>query len=242
MGAYMKVVKVITDTETGGTTPATDGLGSIGALIYTDPKRTFYVECRVDKDKKINEGALKVNGFTEAQMRDPNKPSVQEGVRAFVEWIEEYSKGQKDKMRVEIGGENPVFDISFIQPVVREIGRDWTFGYRALDLHSIVSGQLETLNPEYRDAGAIGIVVNTDIAIEYTGLYQRKGPHNALEDAKLEAEALSRALRGKSLIEEYAKIPVPIYLDVNADMRQREESAFYFCKQIEEREAAAANK
>lgn len=46
------------------------------------------------------------------------------------------------------------------------------------------------------------------------GHVDRKGsPHNALEDAKLEAECFSRMAYGRNLLEEYKKFPLPDYLN-----------------------------
>jgi hypothetical protein len=39
-------------------------------------------------------------------------------------------------------------------------------------------------------------------------------PHNALEDAKLEAECVSRILYGKSLFEEYKKFKIPAHRNI----------------------------
>ena len=50
--------------------------------------------------------------------------------------------------------------------------------------------------------------LNLDCILEYVGLPTRGHAHNALEDAKLEGEALSRLIYGKNLLTCYEKFPI----------------------------------
>ena len=58
--------------------------------------------------------------------------------------------------------------------------------------------------------------LNLDRILEYVGLPTRAEKHNALHDAKLEAEAFSRLFQNKGLLSEYATYPIPELYDNRA--------------------------
>ncbi len=238
----MRVIKLVSDAETTHVDPMIGGVASWASLNYARPDQTFYMECRVADHKTVDPGALKVNGFTEEQVRDPKKPSEEELTVAFFDWAMKQAEGYEGPVRLEIAGENPRFDTGHLRAISDPMKLEWIFGHRTMDLHSVVQGRLEELNPKYRESGVVEILVNTDIAIEFTGLELRRGPHTASEDVKLEAEAFSRALRGRGLINEYEDLPIPGYLYPYADMRLRESEILEFCRRVEERESAKEKK
>jgi DNA polymerase III epsilon subunit-like protein len=51
--------------------------------------------------------------------------------------------------------------------------------------------------------------ISSNFIFRYVGIIEEREEHNALEDAKLTAEAISRLLHGKQLLEEYKKFPIP---------------------------------
>jgi DNA polymerase III epsilon subunit-like protein len=51
-----------------------------------------------------------------------------------------------------------------------------------------------------------------DLALKIVGIPERNGPHNALEDALLTAEAFSRLLGGKGLIKKFSRHRVPEFI------------------------------
>lgn len=57
------------------------------------------------------------------------------------------------------------------------------------------------------DDGYSGL--NSDFIFKYVGITEERGEHDALEDAKLTAEAISRLAYGKQLLEEYKQFPIP---------------------------------
>ena len=85
-------------------------------------------------------------------------------------------------------------------------------GYRSVDLHSVaffhylINGKKI---PQKSD-GRSGL--NLTAILDYVGLPPEEKPHNGLNGAKLEAEAFSRLIKGKVLLKEYAKHPVPEHL------------------------------
>ncbi|MBP9842806.1 MAG: hypothetical protein KBC62_02260, partial [Candidatus Pacebacteria bacterium] len=66
---------LILDIEASGTDYEKHSIVSIGALDLQNPGNRFYGECRIWDGAHVMEDALKVNGFTEAQISDPTKES-----------------------------------------------------------------------------------------------------------------------------------------------------------------------
>ena len=81
---------IIVDGEMSGINPKKSSLVSLGAVDFENPKYQFYEECRVWEDEgfEIDPESLAVNGFTEAEVRDPNKQSVVELAKNFYGWVE----------------------------------------------------------------------------------------------------------------------------------------------------------
>ncbi|MDP3803920.1 MAG: hypothetical protein Q8Q87_00040, partial [Candidatus Omnitrophota bacterium] len=79
---------------------------------------------------------------------------------------------------------------------------------RTIDLHTIAYWHYLKIGKEIPTKNNHS-ALNLDSIIEHVGLPIKRKAHNALEDAKLEGEAFSRLLRGKPLLPEYSRFPVP---------------------------------
>jgi DNA polymerase III epsilon subunit-like protein len=109
-----------------------------------------------------------------------------------------------------IAGHNVHCDIEFIDRAAREFdieplghGRGGVFHDRIIDTHSLVwmdsvrSGKNLPKGGRYSD-------VSSDFVFKHVGIDHERDTHNALEDAKLTAEAISRLLYDKKLFDEFA--------------------------------------
>lgn len=192
------------------------GLWQIGAVDLDNPKNTFLEEAKLEEVDEIQQAALDVVGKTEEELRDKNRQSQKEMLEHFFEW----AKSIKVKNLVCQGQ----WDFPYILIKANKFGLEFPFPHRCFDLHSIaqvkhfeVKGGL--LIKE--DKSGMGL----DSVLEFCGIkderrrIDRKGvlvkegkPHNALEDAKLEAEAFSRLVYGKNLLPEFSKFKIPEYL------------------------------
>ena len=197
---------IIVDTETTGVDTRLCSLLSIGAIDFDEPSRQFYRECRAFPGAHIEEAGLKVNGFTRADIADPTKPSDREVVEEFLAWMRTCKEWT-------LAGQNPSFDRDFLKETAHRYHLDWPLAQRTVDLHSVA----------YADYTRVGKTVplahnhstlNLDTILEYCGIPARKDAHNALEDAKLEAEAFSRLLKGKPFLPDYAVFELPKTLAV----------------------------
>ncbi len=80
---------IVVDVETTGLDPRKHALLSIGAVDFLNPKKQFYGECRMWEGAEVFMGdeyytcALNINGFTEEQIHDPTKKSVQQLIQEF---------------------------------------------------------------------------------------------------------------------------------------------------------------
>tara|TARA_Y100000310_G_scaffold172003_1_gene172130 strand:- start:275 stop:877 length:603 start_codon:yes stop_codon:yes gene_type:complete len=198
----------VVDVETTGIYPERNSIVSIGAVEFSNPQNQFYQECRIFPEAEIMPKALEINGFTYEQITDPSKPTLEEAIREFIAWLD-----GTDSTKLLLG-ENPWFDRDFINASASRYGVPKPFGKRIIDLHTTsYNHQLsrEIIPPELRsrDAG-----LPLDFTLSYTGLPPEPKPHHGLTGAKMEAEAYSRLMHGKNLLEEFKKHLIPPYLHV----------------------------
>ena len=195
---------IVVDVETSGLDPDAHSILSIGAVEFGRPDNQFYVECQVDPDAQVSPEALAINGFTEEQIVDPKKPTLQEAVKQWLDWTAEIA----DRT---LAGHNTWFDYGMLEAACRKYDLGWPFGKRLVDLHVLAYCHYLSRGeqpPLY--GGSSG--VTTDTVHTYVGLETEPKPHNGLVGAKMEAEALNRFIYGKNLLNEYAMFPLPDYL------------------------------
>lgn len=196
---------IVIDIETSGLEPVNYGIVEIGALKFENPKLHYSGLCRLDDEDKISDKALDVNGQTKEEVRDLKRNSQEQILSEFFDW----TKGLND---FYAAGENiGFFDLNFMKVRADKYGLKFPFQYRSFDLHSIASlkyGQVFGELPVIDGKTKIGL---TQI-LEFVGLEDNRGKHNALEDAMLEAECFSRLIFGRGLFEGFSKFLVPDYL------------------------------
>ena len=194
---------LVVDVEASGTEYHTHSIVSIGAVNSAKPDDRFYAECRIWDGAKIMEGALEVNGFTEAEITDPNKAAEAEIIQAFLEWTQHLS----DRT---ITGQNPSFDRDFIRAAAGRAGLSWDLAYRTIDTHSlcwmhiIKQGNEPPVSKQHRRSD-----LDLDAVLQYCGIPEEPQPHNALTGALCHAEVVSRLLYDRPLLPEFSHLPIP---------------------------------
>lgn len=190
-----------------GLDPIRNSILSIGAVDFEHPSRTFYGECRIRKGASFSRQALAVNGFTVSQIYDGSKPSCKELVSSFRSWA------AKCRDRT-IAGHNVHIDIAFLNRSFRLYGLESMFGFRNIDTHSLTYAHIMSrgIRPPIKNGRTN---VNSEYVFNYVGIGSEPHPHIALNGAKYEAEAISRIIYGKSLLEEFKKFSIPPYLKRN---------------------------
>jgi len=192
---------IVVDGEMSGLNPSKNSLVSLGAVDFDNPDRTFYEECRVWDGSEIDPEALAVNGFSDIEIIDVNKQSLEELAQKFYEWI----KPIKDRT---ICAQNVSIDRLFINDALHRAKIDFQFGYRTIDVHTTA----------YTDHMRRGIEIpqkndhsglNLDAILQYVGIPEEPKPHNAITGAKSQAEVISRMVHGKKLLPDFEEFEIP---------------------------------
>ncbi len=191
------------DIEASGTEYHKHSIVSVGALDFNNPANRFYKECQIWDGAHIMDGALKVNGFTEAEITDPTKQTEAEIVREFMEW----SQHINDRT---LTGQNISFDRDFLRAGALRAGLAWDLAYRTIDTHTlcwmhiIKSGQAGPLDRQHRRSA-----LDLDAVLNYCGIPEEPAPHNALTGALCHTEVTARLLYDKNLLPEFSQYPIP---------------------------------
>lgn len=194
---------LIIDVEASGTNYEKHSIVSIGAIDIDRPDNRFYGECRIWDGAHIMEGALDVNGFTEAEVMDPDKPSEAELLIDFLTW----SDGFSDRT---LAGQNVSFDRDMLKSASERAGQNWSLAYRTLDthtmcwMHMIKAGYLPPIDQEHKRSA-----LNLDAILNYCGIPSEPDPHNALTGALSHAEVISRLLYDSKLLPEFEQYDIP---------------------------------
>lgn len=194
---------IIVDVEASGTNYAKHSLVSIGALSPEDPTDRFYKECRIWDGAHIMDGALAVNGFTAAEITDPNKLTEAEIVTEFLEWSQHFA----DRTLV---GQNVSFDRDMLRAAAERAGLSWDLAYRTLDTHTLCWMHMVKADREPPiDAQHRRSALDLDAILNYCGIPDEPAPHNALTGALSHAEVTSRLLYDQALLPEFSAYPIP---------------------------------
>ncbi len=192
---------IIVDVESTGIEPTKHSILSIGAIDFLNPKNQFYGECRIWDGAHIMDEALAVNGFSREEIVSEKKQTEESLVKSFLTWVESVSEHT-------IAGQNPSFDRDAIHKAAERYHINWPLAYRTIDLHTacychmIKRGVTPPIANKRTD-------LNSDKIMKYVGIPTEPHPHNALNGAKVAAEALSRLLYDKPLTDDFKSYFVP---------------------------------
>src|SRR3989338_3464145 len=192
---------LVVDVEASGTEPLKHSIVSVGALDLANPTNRFYEECRIWDGAHIMDEALAVNGFTKEQITDKKKQTEEALVKSFLACVLPISEHT-------IAGQNPSFDRDAIHKAAERYHLNWPLAYRTIDLHTACYFHM-TKRGVKPPVAKKRIDLNSDKIIKYVGISVEQRPHNALNGAKVAAEALSRLFYDKSLIEEFKDYTIP---------------------------------
>lgn len=203
---------LVIDVETTGLDRYRNSIVSIGGIIIPKTPRDtiyhFYNEARIWSEAEIDDRALEINGFTKDEITNsPIKFPQQQMLENLVHFA--HLSGD-----MTIWGHNARFDCEFINTSLQREGIDFSFGHRTLDQHTLayvrhIDAGLEIPLKDKRSN------LGEDPISEFVGIPSEPKPHNALNGAKWEAEAIHRMLYGENFQFEFKKHPVPDYLKRN---------------------------
>lgn len=153
------------DIEADGPTPGLYSMISFGAvLVEPDLNKTFYAEIKPISDRWVPE-ALAVSGFTREQTLEFVEPLT--ALTRFEEWISKNTKG-----RPIFIADNPGFDFAFVNYYFHAfLGRN-PFGFSSRRIGDLYCG------------------MKLDAFARWKHMRETRHSHNALDDAKGNAEAI----------------------------------------------------
>lgn len=192
---------LIIDVEASGIDYKKHSIVSIGAFEFENPSNRIYLECKIWDGAHIMDGALEVNGFTEEEITDKNKPTEAEVIRDFLAW----SETVKERTLV---AQNVSFDRDMLRAAVERAHLEWPLKYRTIDTHTLCYMHMikrEVSIPTENGKSAL----NLDAVLNYTGIPNEPQPHNALTGALSHGEVTSRLLYDKKLLPEFDTFPIP---------------------------------
>jgi DNA polymerase III epsilon subunit-like protein len=133
--ALKEEVYIVVDVEASGPAPGNYALLSIGACTVAEPRQTFYVELRPDREAFTPE-AMMVNGLSLERLAEEGLPP-EEAMQAFADWAAELVPGDA---RPVFAAFNAPFDWMFVNDYFhRYLGYN-PFGHAALDIKSYYMG------------------------------------------------------------------------------------------------------
>lgn len=159
------------DVETTGLDPKKNSIVAIGAVDIETPERTFYIECRVWDGAEIEDGALRVNGFTREQIA-AQEQSHDGAIDRFFAWL------TQDGDTPIMVAHNSGFDRGFVREAAARAGCKDPFSFRTIDIHSIVYMHL------LRTGRPVPTRLSLNECLLSFGLDKEPDPHNALTGAK----------------------------------------------------------
>ena len=207
---------IVVDIEASGVDMNGCGIWQIGALDLEDSSNTFLEEARLNDEDILNLDSKgkktspeELFGKTEGDLRDKEKQSEKELLVHFFNWCKKIKNNT-------LVAHNPQFDFAFIQLKAYKYNLKLPFDYKCFDTHSMAQMKYLGLKGELlmktNDFGNIVSDLGLRNILSFAGMKDNRKEHNALEDAKLTAEAFFRLVYGKNLLGEYANLEIPEYL------------------------------
>jgi hypothetical protein len=198
---YLDNIAVL-DIETTGLDPDRCAILSVGIVSYGERLDEFYREYYPFEGAWLDKEGMKINGLSIDKIgRDAvNDPkNVVDDVRSFL---------QKNKCNVT-AGQNPSFDRGFVNAYAKRYGIDFRLPIWMLDMHSVCMAYMLENSIEVPKKPGTGLFLNGDSILEFAGLGAEPKPHNALNGARYEFEALCRIIYGKNALPQFSDHPIP---------------------------------
>src|SRR3989338_358140 len=173
-----KEIYISVDVETSGPIPGEFSMLSLGACVVGNTDQTFYAELKPISDNFIDK-ALEVSGLSMEKLKTSGEKPA-EAMGRFEKWITEVSC----ENRPVFVAFNATFDWSLTHwYFIKLLGRD-PFGISGLDIKAYFMGKHSTLWSE---------TVKKKVRLLYPS--KTAHTHNALDDAKEQAEIFEKMLK-----------------------------------------------
>ncbi|MEE1867007.1 3'-5' exonuclease [Pseudomonas auratipiscis] len=170
------------DIEASGPIPGEFSMLSLGACVVGQAEQAIYIELKPDSPKHDPE-SLSVTGFDLGELAKTGLPPC-DAMRKFAEWVSQVSVGGQKAIFV---GLNAPFDWSFVNFYFHKYLGENPFGFAALDIKAFYMG---AFNLEWRQTKSSHMAAKLQPRSSAT--------HNALDDARFQAELFDLMLRRRA--------------------------------------------
>ena len=174
-------IYISVDVETSGPVPGEFSLLSVGACLVHNPTESVYVELQPDSLRHDAE-ALAVTGLSLEDLQQNGLPPIK-AMEHLSEWINTI---KQPGMKIIFVGLNAPFDWSFINYYFHKYIGDNPFGFTAIDIKAYYMGLTGCSWAETK---------SSRMAERFHPTSQPS--HNALDDAKFQAELFALMTEGQ---------------------------------------------
>jgi DNA polymerase III epsilon subunit-like protein len=166
------------DVEAAGPYPGRYSLLSIGASLVSDPERCFYVELKPVNKETVDSALHVTNLSMEELARDGLEPA--KAMQMFADWIRQAAPNGHRPLMVAF---NAPYDWEFINHYFLEYLGENPFGHTAVDIKAFYMGLIGCAWEE-----------TSMLYLSPRFLKGQNLPHNAMADARLQAELFRQLL------------------------------------------------
>lgn len=170
------------DVEASGPVPGEYSMLSLGACVVGQPEQAIYLEIQPESPRHDPE-AVAITGFDLKALAATGLTPL-EAMQTLTAWIKQVSGTEKKPIFV---GLNAPFDWSFVNYYFHKYLGENPFGFAALDIKAYYMG---AFNLEWKQTKSSHMTANL--------LPQTYPTHNALEDARFQAELFALMQRRRA--------------------------------------------
>ncbi len=176
------------DVETSGPAPGIASLLSIGACVVWHPDQVFSVELRPVPGAVWTAESEAVHGLTQVHLAEHGLEPA-DAMARFADWIAALPSGVRGERPVLVGFNAP-FDWMFVADYFWRFHGSNPLGISALDIKALYLGRTWPVVTAWSDTTRSRIEARTP------GVAGPALTHDALDDARRQAELLERLLAG----------------------------------------------
>ncbi len=167
------------DVESAGPYPGRYSLLSIGACLVTNPEQGIYLELK-PINRESTDSSLQVSQLSLETLKKTGKKPA-DAMKQFADWLHQVAPSSKS--RPVMVAFNAPYDWAFIDHYFQEYLGENPFGHAAIDIKAFYMGMVGCAWEE-----------TSMIYLSPRFLKGQQLPHNALADARLQADLFRKLL------------------------------------------------